>query len=127
MLKGLEWFNADKTIIIQTLPVRWDIDTIYLMIDEWNAMVQSVSHDVHAINDFSYVEDFNGNLMQMSTYASKNAPTNIGERVFVKPPQMISLFIPILQRLNFPMAQGIHIAKTVDGALGILQQEGVKI
>jgi len=111
---AVDWYDAEKTILVHTFNFDWAVDDYYDSINKGRTLMMSAPHTVHAVMDFTYTHNNYGNPMQMARYAEMQAPPNIGERFLVHPSFVTRQLIPLLHRLNFNIVKQVHIVDTLE-------------
>ena len=120
------WDNEDKTIVRYIFQGHWGWDDFYNVIEEANAMMDSVDHEVHAIIDTRgsgfTPTDLLSHLRDIHTRINPKAGMHVlvGAKLFVRTTH--KLFI----KLDPRKGEDFTFAATLDEARAMLAQKDVE-
>ena len=125
---NIRWYNDEKTILLEELSGTYTLDDYIALIDEAREHVMSCDHTVDIIGDFTGTNHrkLPHYLMSAARYADKQVPPNQGIAVFVNPGMFIETILRMARQLQIQAADEVVVAKTVDEAVEIIEQEQAK-
>jgi hypothetical protein len=119
---SLEWFNADKTILLETFTGHWTLQDFCSLADQAADTLATVEHTVHLIVDLSNSAALAAPLTSGMRYALRKLPPNQGIIVFVGVDTFVQVAIGIMSKLSPRMVDILYIARTLQQAEAIITQ-----
>ncbi|MFC1961404.1 hypothetical protein ACFLYO_11930 [Chloroflexota bacterium] len=118
----LEWFNPEKTILLEDFYGTVTIEEYHQMVDEAAALLKERAIVIHIIADFSKttLSQLPTNLLAAQRYADLHLPPNQGIVAFVKPGLMIAEVIRIGKRLRLASTRYVFLATSREEAQAII-------
>lgn len=120
----IEWFNDEKTILLETFEGRWTVDEYRQLIDQAAELLAEVDHTVDIIADGTD----NGprlpaNLLRGGlVYAVRHVPPNQGITVFVRIDAVTETFVNIARNISPRLQKTLFTADNLDQALNLITQ-----
>jgi hypothetical protein len=118
----LEWFNADKTILLETFEGHWTLQDFCDLVDQAADTLATVEHTVHIILDLANSAALTAQLTSGMRYALRKLPPNQGIVVFVGADTFVQVAIGIVSKLSPPMVDILYMAGTLPQAEAIITQ-----
>ena len=112
----LEWFNADKTILLETFEGSWTLQDYYDLVDRAADRLATVEHPVHIIVEATRSATLPAQMTSGMRYALRKLPPNQGIVVFVGANAFMRVLIGIAGKLSPRMADSLYTAETLQQA-----------
>lgn len=118
-----QWYDDDKTILVEHLEGRWQCHEYTAMIDAENEELRTVPHQVDVIMETSNAKNIPNDFMVCAMYAAKEVSYKINLSIFVvKLPFVKALINNVL--VIFPhLTTKIFFVGTFDEALDIIHNQ----
>lgn len=118
----VNWYNSEKTIILEKYPNKWTWDDFYALRDTVPLMMSEVPHTVNIIADMGNNLDVpSGNAMLHARNVVNSFPPNWGMLIMITRSPLINSFVNMFNKI-FPAlwARKIHLVKSYDDAFALI-------
>jgi hypothetical protein len=118
----IEWFNEEKTILLETFTGEWTVEDYRQLIDDAAVLLGTVHHNVHIIADATDagLRLPNNLLGGGMTYAIRHIPPNQGITVFIGVNGITQTLIGIARKISPKVSQTTFTATTLEEAQRII-------
>lgn len=116
------WYDDEKTILIIKYDGVWTLDDYYTNFNTANEMIQSVSHPVVALLDFSTSGPIPMKFLTVGQHSERSRAKNNVQVIVFGINRYMEVLAEMFQRI-FPNAtRGMKIVGTLDEALTVARQ-----
>lgn len=123
----IDWLNQQQNIIYVRFIKEWNLRRYRTLIDTSNRMIQTVSHPVHLIHDFSQSESTPRELLVGMQYANKQLSANQGLTILINANSVISAYVLMAKRTGLPSARHIYHATSFEESLHLIKKHAHRI
>lgn len=123
----IDWLNKEQTVIYVRFLGKWDRHSYQTLVDTTQSMIDSVSHKVHLIHDFTQSHSTPRDLLVGMQYANKQLPVNQGLSVFINANSVIQAYVLMAKRTGLPAASHIYYANSIEDALQTIKKKAHRI
>lgn len=118
----INWYDADKTIILMKFSAYWRWEEYYVAFtDIIKPMIASVDHTVHLIPDLLESKQKPLDGVHHAYTVLSNMPPNLGEVIVVSHNGFIAMLVRVFQRMKFTdLSTHMHHTTTITEALSII-------
>jgi hypothetical protein len=123
----IDWFDPKRRLIQVCFIGEWNLRRYRTLIDISNSMIQSVSHKVHLIHDFSQSQSTPRDLLVGMQYANKKLLANQGLTVLINANSVIKSYVLMAKRTGLPAVTHIYHATTLEEALQVIRKNAYRV
>lgn len=120
----VNWYNEEKTIILEAYSKDWTWEEFYELRNTVPPMMSEVQRTVHVIADFG--ENLaipRGNAMIHARNVLESFPDNWGMLIMITNSAMINAFSNLFLKVFPALGQNkIHLVKSIDEALELIRE-----
>jgi hypothetical protein len=119
-----EWYNDEKTILLETFEGIWTVEDYRRLIDEAGQLLSTVDHTVHIIVDGTHNDShLPTNMLRGGlAYAVRNIPPNQGITVFVSVDSVSEMLLGIARNVNPKLHRTLFSTDSLGKAVQIITQ-----
>jgi len=120
----VEWYDDEKTILLETFDSEWTVDDYRRLIDDAAQRLSTVDHTVHIIADNTRSgSPLPANMLRGGlAYAVRRVPPNQGVTVFVGIDGVTEMLLEIARKLSPQLNHSLFSTDSLDNALTIIAQ-----
>jgi len=119
----IDWFDAEKTAIVQTFVGDWTWEEHFEVIEEFREMMETVDHVVDYVANFEKVQGVPKGTLTNFRNALKNSHPRTGMIVVISTNRFVNALLKTLTTLyNSVSNQGIYQVNTVEEAINLLEK-----
>lgn len=120
-----EWYNAEKTILLEAFEGEWTVEDYRHLIDEAHQRLSTVQHTVHIIVDGTRnCARLPSNMLRSGlSYAVHNLPANQGITVFVSIDTITEMLIGIARNINPRLHRTLFSTDSLAKALALVAEQ----
>lgn len=121
-----QWDNKERTIIRYHVQGTWQLeDYARANFHTWS-MIDSVSHPVHVIVDFTHAGTFPKNLLSFATTTNSQIHPRQELIIGVRISSYLQTVVKLAVRLFPKLGHNLHFTQTLDQAYELIRQHDAK-
>jgi len=119
----IDWLNEEHNIIYVRFLGKWNRYSYTSLVDTTNAMIETVSNEVHLIHDFTQSQATPRDLLAGLQYANKQLRPNQGLSIYLNANSVIHAYVLMAKRTGLPATAHIYYANSKETAIELIEKK----